>query len=422
PSSDNPYKKNKKKTKSLRKKGGKVGGQKGHKGSNLNQVNNPDHMVPLSTNTVCDCGHNISNVIVESFDTRQVFDINEIKLNVTEYQAEVKRCPVCGQIHTADFPEEVKSKAQYGPRIKALTLYLKHHGFMSYERIQELCEDWIGIPISQGTLVNFTNACACDLEPVVEDIKDKLIESDIIHCDESGIRIMGTLHWLHVTGNEYFTYYYPHKNRGKVAMDEIGILPNYTGIVIHDHWDSYYKYENCLHSLCNAHHLRELIYFEENDEKWAEKLKKCLIDAKDEKEDIGITKKRIKYYKSRFKRLLNEGLKIHPECKKNKKKRGRQKQSGEHNLLKRLKEKIDDVLRFITNKQVPFDNNSGERDVRMIKVQQKVSGTFRSIAGAENFCIIRSYISTIKKCGYSVYKVFLGVCQKDILLPEVIKN
>jgi len=416
PSSDNPYKKIKK-TKSLRKKGGKVGGQDGHKGSTLKQSLNPDITIHLNVEGICSCGLDLSSQKCIGHEKRQQFDIPEIKIAVTEYQGDIVVCSKCGRIHKAKYPENINAPVFYGPNIKSLIVYLKHYGFISYERLSEFFEDVIGHSISQGTFSNTFNEYANNVEHYVEAIKDNLINEKVVHFDETGLRVEGSLHWLHNAGNSNFTYYFIHKNRGKIAMDEMGILPFFSGVAVHDHWDSYYLYSVCLHSLCNTHHLRELIYFEEQDELWAAKIKKCLLDAKEEiDKNQALSEKRILYYKQRLKRWINQGLKIHPHKNKNYRSRGRPKQSKAHNLLRRLKKNITDVLRFLSDEDVPFDNNSAERDNRMMKVQQKISGTFRSKQGAENFCIIRSYLSTARKQGYSIYKAVLaGFKGLDIL-------
>ena len=387
----------------MRKKGGKVGGQKGHKGTNLKQTDNPDEIIKIKVKGKCDCGKSLTVGKLKCHEKRQIIDIPKVEIKTKEYQAEIVECG-CGRVHTAEFPTDVKIKAQYGPNIKSLVVYLKNYGFMSYERISEFMEDVIGQKISQGTLVNMINECALNLEPYVEKIRETLKNESVVHFDETGIRIEASLHWLHSSGNANYTYYFPHKRRGKPAMEAMGILPYFKGIAVHDHWYSYYQFPECFHSLCNSHHLRELIYFEELGESWATRLKKCLLDAKEEKEkQERLSKARKKYYRMRMYRILNAGLKIHHEEKHKKNKKGRPKQSKAYNLLNRMKKRIDDVLCFVFNSTVPFDNNLAERDVRMVKVQQKVSGTFRSFQGAKNFCIIRSYISTVRKRGLSVY-------------------
>lgn len=408
PPSSDPYKK-KKRTKSLRKKGGKIGGQNGHKGSTLKQTLNPDTINPLKVAGKCRCGADLSSDEIIGHEKRQEFDIPEIKIMVTEYKADVVMCNNCGEIHTAQFPKNVFASVFYGPNIKSLIIYLKYYGFISHERLAEFFEAVIGHSISQGTFVNTVNEYAKKVGHYVESIKDNLINEKIVHFDETGLRVEGSRYWLHNAGNDNFTYYFIHKNRGKIAMDEMGILPFFKGVAVHDHWDSYYLYSVCLHSLCNAHHLRELIFFEEQDEMWAKKIKKCLLDAKEEiDKNPALSEKRILYYKHRLKRCINEGLKIHPQKNKKHRIRGRPKQSKAHNLLKRLKNYIEDVIRFLSDEDVPFDNNLAERDNRMMKVQQKISGTFRSWRGAENFCIIRSYLSTARKQGYSVYRAIVA--------------
>lgn len=184
---------------------------------------------------------------------------------------------------------------------------------ISYDRLQELYHDLFGVELSQGSLVNFVTECSKDLEPVVEETKQGIIGSDVVHFDESGFRILGSLHWLHSASTEALTYYSAHKRRGTAAMADIGILPYFSGTAIHDYWESYYTYMPCRHGLCNAHHLRELLYFAEHEEKWAQKLMHCLMDAKNEEDEFWIlSEKRILYYKNRIKRILREGLCLHP--------------------------------------------------------------------------------------------------------------
>ena len=421
PSSDNPYTKPEHETKSTRKKSGKKpGGQKGHKGYCLEPTDNPDHTVAIKPEGICECGRDLDNAITIDSVTRQVFDIILPVLTSTEYRGEVKACE-CGKVHKPDFPSYLKAKVQYGPTLKSIAVYLKHHGMISYERLQELYKELFEVELSQGTLVNFVSECSKHLEPVVAEIKEAIIASDVVHFDESGLRILGSLHWLHCAGTEMLTYYFAHKKRGTEAMTQMGILPYFTGTAIHDHWESYYTYEACRHGLCNAHHLRELIYFAEHDEKWAEKLMNCLLDAKNEKdESLILSEKRILYYKNRVKRILREGLFLHPKRVKTDKTRGRQKQTKQYNFLSRVNEKIDDVLRFIIDPLVPFDNNQGERDIRMLKVQQKVSGTFRSSRGAQSFCIIRGYISTIRKNKQPLFDAIRSAWSSQVIRPGVL--
>lgn len=418
PASDNIFKK----PKSLRKLTGKQpGGQQGHAGHALRQVENPNKVEDRSPSGRCACGKKLKYAKNIETITRQLFDCTLPSLFVTQFQGNVLAC-ACGEIHYPNFPEEVVKETQYGKNIKSLAVYLKHYGFISYERIAELFSEVLGINISQGTLVNFVNECAERVKPVVAEIKETLKQAEVLHCDESGMRIGKTTAWLHSASTECLTFYYPHKHRGLKAMETIGILPNFKGTLIHDHWHPYFRYTNCLHALCNAHNLRELIFFEENGEHWAAKIKTCLLDAKREKAESkrGLSETRVKKYKNKILRFINAGLKLHPAIKKRHKTRGRPSQSPEYNLLHRLHEKINEVLRFIIDNAVPFDNNQGERDIRMLKVQQKVSGSFRSLAGAQSFCVIRSYISSIKKCRQRVFEALRSVWTDSIIFPKAL--
>jgi hypothetical protein len=417
PSTDNILKK----PKSLRKPTDKKpGGQKGHGGETLRQIKNPDKIEDKTPNGKCNCGRRLRDAKTIECIVRQLFDCILPSLHVTQFQGNVLEC-VCGQIHYPDFPEEVVKETQYGRNIKSLAVYLKHYGFISYERISELFSEVFGINLSQGTLVNFVNEYAERVEPVVEKIKETLKNAEVLHCDESGMRIEKSTAWLHSASTEFLSFYYPHKYRGIKAMEAMGILSEFRGTVIHDHWYPYFRYGNCLHGLCNAHHLRELIFFEENGEEWAGKIKNCLLAAKSEKESKqGLSEKQVKKYKNKIQRLINSGFLEHPEKERNNKARGRPSQSKEFNLLRRLKNRIDEVLRFIIDEAVPFDNNQGERDIRMLKIQQKVSGSFRSMRGAKAFCLIRSYISSIRKCDQPVFEALTSVWTKTIILPNAL--
>ncbi len=416
PSSDNPFKK----TKSLRKKTGKKpGGQKGHKGTNLKQVTHPDEVSDITPKGLCSCKKDLKDAKVIDCVKRQLFDLLLPQLFITEYKGEILQCE-CGRIYYPDFPSCLVKEAQYGPNIKSLVVYLKQYGFISYDRMAELFSDIFNISISQGTFVNIINECSKKIKPCVEKIREELKNSSVLHCDESGVRIEGSLHWVHSAGTKNLTYYYPHKNRGFKAMEAIGLLPFFKSTLIHDHWGSYFRYEQCLHGLCNTHHLRELTFFEEKGEKWAKRIKRCLIDAyKEKQENIFLGEKQINKYKRRLRRLINEGFRFHPKHVKKNRTRGRPKQSKEYNLLSRLKERLNDVLRFIIDPNVPFDNNQAERDIRMLKIQQKVSGSFRSMKGALSFCRIRSYISSIRKCGQSVFKALTTIWSVKIVFPNV---
>ena len=401
PSSDGFKKKNKQK--SLRKKSNKKpGGQKGHEGKTLNAVDHPDNINVHRIDRCTNCGESLEDIDASINDKRQVFDLPEnIPLIVTEHQAEEKDCPRCGEHNKADFPADVTNKTQYGNQIKSIAVYVSNYALVPYGRLCELFEDIFHVSISPGTLVNINNQAGELLKETDGLIKDKIINSEVVHFDETGCNIGGEGHWMHVASTVRLTHYFPHQGRGTEAMDEIGILPNFMGIAVHDHFKPYFTYD-CFHALCNAHHLRELIFaYEEDDQKWAHNMISCLLEIK---ETIERTKKKklnpdeIKSFERKYNRILNAGLEANPPPEPPKeKKRGRVAKSKTRNLLERLKDFSDAVLAFMYNFKVPFDNNQGERDIRMEKVKQKISGLFRSYDGALIFCRIRGYISTVRK-------------------------
>jgi len=400
--------------------GRKVGGQEGHSGTTLRMVENPDEIVPHSIVECKHCGCCLEHIDAIDYERRQVFDIPPKKYIVTEHRGEVKECPHCGQINRAEFPEDVKSPVQYGARVKAAAAYLTNYQLLPYERTGELFEDLYSIPICQATLVNTNYMCADLLEEEEKARKEQLIGSPVVHFDESGFRVEGSRQWLHGAGTEKLTFYGFHRRRGKEAMDEINILPRFQGRAIHDHWKPYFKY-SCQHGLCNTHHIRELTFITERyEQKWSEKMIDFLLETKemvektqshtDHLEDVILKSRRAKYN-----RILREGMRVNPpppDEPDQSKKRGRKRQSKAKNLLDRLTDYKNEALAFMYDFTVPFGNNLGERDIRMLKVQQKISGTFRSVNGASSFCRIRGYISTAKKNHANaldaIEKVFLG--------------
>ena len=419
PPSTNGYKKlNTKKSKTKKKK---RGGQKGHNGKTLKQVPDPDQIKIHEVNECSHCGGNLKSIKATSFEKRQVFDLpNEIKIIVTEHRGEETECPNCGKHNKAEFPPDVTHKAQYGVNLKSYAVYLSNYMLIPYDRLAELFEDLFHIPLSPGTLVNLNQRCSKLLETTEEEIKKEIIASEIAHFDETGINIGGTLHWIHCASTKKYTCYYPHQKRGTKAMEEMGILPFFRGIAVHDHWKSYFNY-HCRHSLCNAHHLRELIFvYEEYEQKWAKKMIDFLLEVKNVTE--GIRKKQLDLkimtlFERKYRRILNEGLRINPLPEHTKqKKRGRKKKGKVRNLLERLKDYTKAVLAFMYNLDVPFDNNQGERDIRMLKVKQKISCLFRSYDGSISFCRIRGYISTSKKNALNVINSIKAIFNMNALL------
>jgi transposase len=394
PSDDKNRKRGSKKTKS----GRKPGGQKGRLGVQLKPVSNPDKVkvINIDKRTL---PRDTYKVI--GFDKRQVIDI-ETKIIITEYRAQILE-DSHGKRYTANFPVHVTRPIQYGPKTKASSVYMSQFQLIPYSRIEDYFLEQMGFNVSTGSLFNFNKEAYDALDLFDQIAKQKLIDSARINADETGININGKRVWLHTACNDKWTHFYPHHKRGSEAMNAIGILPKFKGILCHDHWKAYYQY-NCLHALCNAHHLRELEWSATEDkQKWAKKIKKFLVKLNEKVDAAGgvLSKQKSIYYRKRFQELLAEAGKECPSPKNKRKpgQRGRIKKSKSRNLLDRLAEFQDDVLRFMGNKDVPFTNNQGENDLRMTKVQQKISGCFRSEDGAFIFCRIRAYLITCRKHG-----------------------
>jgi transposase len=318
---------------------------------------------------------------------------------VTEYQAE-RLMDHNGQIYVASFPEGVNAPVQYGQGVKVHAVYLSQFQLIPYKRIEDCFREEFGIPLSAATLHNFNQEAFARLEGFAALAREALVNSPLLHVDETGVNINGKRQWLHVTSNRSWTYYEVHDNRGSEAMDAIGILARFKGILCHDHWKAYFCYTDCLHALCNAHHLRELLAaFEQEGQRWAKRMRKCLLDAAEAVEKAGgmLTQEAAERFKKRYHKILTDAEVECPPPLRPPGKKGRLKQTKARNLLDRLRDYETEVLRFMTNPLVPFSNNQAENDIRMTKVQQKISGCFRSIAGANSFCRIRSYLSTCRK-------------------------
>ena len=402
------------------------GGQRGHKGYTLNQVDAPDERRRYVLSRCRLCGRSLKHISVQGHERRQVFDMAPAERHVIEHQAEIKQCPYCHTQVKATFPEGVTHAVQYGAQVKALVGYFSQYQLLPYQRIQEVFQDVINLPLSQGSIGNMLDHCYGQLEGFEASLKAQLIASPVVHFDESGMKINKAGHWLHVAGTSTLTYYYIHPKRGIEAMDEIGILPKFRGCAIHDHWAAYYRFA-CQHGLCNAHHLRELIYVEEQyNQRWAARLQVCLLQAKEEVDEAkrrgrsALSLDRIAYHQRRYSRILRQGTEELPvlDPPPTPPKRGRPKQHRAKNLHDRLKQHKYEALAFIYDFSVPFDNNLGERDIRMNKVKQKISGCFRSAQGAASFARIRSYISTAKKQGKNVLGSLVAAFQGQPLLLE----
>ena len=329
----------------------------------------------------------------EGYEARQVFDIHISRI-VTEYRAQVLEDDR-GNRFVAPFPKGVNKAVQYGAGVKAHAVYLSQFQLLPYNRIRDYFTDQVGLPISEGSIFNFNKEAFELLSEFEVQVKDQLVESKLIHADETGFNMGGEKYWLHSLSNDLWTYYGAYKKRGAEAMDEIGVLPRFKGILCHDHWKPYYQYD-CTHALCNAHHLRELTRaWEQDGQKWAFEIKEFLerINRKVNEASSVLEAKTSQRYRKRYRDLIEKAELECPEPIKEKKgKRGRIKKTKSRNLLERLRDYENYTLRFMEIDYVPFTKNLGENDIRMTKVQQKISGCFRSIEGAEIFCRVRGYL------------------------------
>jgi transposase len=390
--------------KSLRGKGEKPpGGQKGHPGCTLRQVEVPDHVIDHKV-VVCDkCGASLVDVPMTGVEKRQVFEVPPMKILVTEHRAEIKQCPCCQEYTRARFPGNVLYPVQYGEYLKAFVVYLLIFQFVPYDRIEELFRDLFNHTISKGTLVHIVKSCHERLASV-EDIIHRLLEdANVVHVDETGFRATGRRQWLHVASTRLVTWYGHHQYRGLIAMRAFGILSRVTGTLVHDFWKPY-LYFRCAHAICNAHLIRELQGISETfHQTWSGMLKELLLQIKKTVDDTrpiatGLEEWQIADYESKYQEIIRLGELENPVPGTRKRgKRGPRRQSKAKNLLDRCKDYQKEVLAFMYDFNIPFDNNQAERDIRMVKLQQKISGTSRSDNGAQWFCRIRAYISTLRK-------------------------
>ena len=418
PPSSDPNRKKKPQSKT----GKKPGGQKGHVGTTLKKVDDPEKVELIKIDRSKLPAGRYREV---GFDSRQVFDI-DISRVVTEYRAQILEDDK-GNRFVASFPDGVTKAVQYGTGLKAHSVYMSQFQLVPYNRIQDYFADQLHIPVSEGSIFNFNKQAFRLLADFENQANNELAASYFAHADETGINIGGKGHWLHCVSNDDWTLYYPHEKRGTEAMNEMGVLPRFKGILCHDHWRPYYKYD-CTHALCNAHHLRELTRaWEQDGQTWAKKLKTLLETINCKVNDAGgaLDNQESEKYRLKYRALLKQGEIECPEPIRPKKKgkRGRIKKTKSRNLLERLRDYEQDTLRFMDDERVSFTNNLGESDIRMTKVQQKISGCFRSIDGAHIFCRVRSYLSTCRKQGvkssHALNLLFNGKLP-DFLMPKVV--
>jgi len=390
--------------------GKKPGGQKGHKGETLRQVADPNEVVDHYPSACSRCGAGLDPETSVGHSARQVFDLPEPpSLVVTEHRAHDCQCAVCGAKTRAPFPDGVNAPVQYGARITAFVIYLLHYQLLPEDRLAELMADLFGVKLAAATIARMSRTCAERLRGFAETVRDLVAGTAVKHMDETGFRIGGKTQWLHVASTALLTFY-------RVCAKRGCLLANVAGIVIHDHWKPYYTMQGVQHALCNAHHLRELkALVEIEKEEWARKMQQllrraCYAANRARERGVPMKPRLIECLERRYDAILAEGLVFHEAqaplaraaMKRGGQRRGRAPRRTGHNLLLRLATRKEDTLRFLHDPTVPFTNNQAERDGRMMKLRQKISGGFRSFEGAMDFALIRSFLSTAKKQSWNI--------------------
>ena len=401
-------------TGSLREKSGrKPGGQKGHKGETLRQVAEPDTTADHFPETCRHCGSALTAGMATGYGVRQVFDLPEPRpLVVTEHRAHHCRCGRCGAQTRACFPKGVTAPVQYGARITAMVVYLAHYQLLPEDRLAALLGDLFGVALVPATIARMGQSCVQRVQGVVDKVRDLVKSAPVKHMDETGFRVGGRTQWLHIASTALLTFYRVSARRGSLLADVVGI-------VVHDHWKPYFTMQGVLHALCNAHHLRELkALIEIEKEDWALKMQRLLrraCHAANLARERGRPPKPclIALIERRFEAIVTQAIAFHEAQPPlgpppgGRKRRGRPKRRTGHNLALRLQARKEDTLRFLIDPAVPFTNNQAEQDGRMMKLKQKISGGFRSQEGAEDFAVIRSFISTAKKQGWNVIQALI---------------
>jgi transposase/uncharacterized coiled-coil protein SlyX len=382
------------------------GKQPGAPGAHLAQVAQPDEVALHAPDRCGGCGATLADAPVVGVEARQVFDLPPLRLLATEHRAERRRCG-CGTTTAAAFPDHVRAAACYGPRVRALVCYLCVHQHLPVDRAAQLLADVLGASVATGTLAAVLAEGAAGLDGFLANIRDQLAAAPVAHFDETGARVAGRLHWVHSASTSLLSLFTVHAKRGKVAMDQAGVLPGFVGVAVHDGWAPYWRYE-VTHALCGAHLLRELeAITDEPGQGWAAGMAELLVDAKlvaDRARAAGAGRvegaARARLH-ARYERLLADGRAVNPPppASSRRRRRGRARRSPAGRLLARLDTHRDEVLRLLDDCRVPFDNNQAERDLRMVKLQQKISGCWRTLAGAEAFLALRSYLATARKHG-----------------------
>ncbi len=418
-----------KRTESLRKSGDKPnGGQPGHEGQTLMASEHPERVESHEVPSCAHCQASLTAIEAVGYEERQVFDIPAIRIEVTAHRAEIKVCPECGNASKGTFPEAVTQAVQYGPMLHTWASYFPNQHHIPVERTTEIIEDLVQHRVSEATVLKASEQLERCIDPSTEAVKGMLRDAEVLHVDESVLRVTGKLHWLHVASTASLTSYEVHAKRGQEAMEDAGILGEFTGTAVHDHWKPYFKYDACDHALCNAHHLRELRFIEKQYEQpWAKDMAELLLEIKaavaaTPEPAMSLSPPELEAFAKRYDEVVQSGFDANPAPvsppEGEVKKRGRPKQPPPVNLLIRLRDFKGGVLAFMSDFRVPFDNNQGERDVRMVKVKQKVSGGFRTLEGAKRFGRIRGYISTARKHAKNVFEAIRDAFDGNPFIPS----
>jgi rRNA maturation protein Nop10 len=386
-------------SRSLREKSGrKPGGQKGHKGHGLKIVGEPDKIVIVAPDVCPECGTALESIPFSQYDTRYKYDV-VIKIKLVKYVLQSAKCPNCGSIVRTAAPPGCEGTLNYGETIRSLSAMLTNYANVSINKTHKIMNDLLGLPISGGTIKAINAEFAGKANDILSEIKEHLRGSPVLHLDETGLRVNGKTQWIHVASNSEYTLTTVHRKRGKDGTDSGGVMAEYEGTVVHDCWKPYFGYDKCVHALCNAHLLRELNALIEQKQEWASEMKMLLLEMKEVVEGYKNSDKTElsryfrKKFKGRYESILEAGRAENPL-------REGVKRSKAENLLKRLEERREEVCRFSEDFEVPFDNNQAERDIRNVKVKGKVSGSFRTEEGAEDYAKTASFIGTVvKQCG-----------------------
>lgn len=420
PSSDGLRKPPRQRSKSKR----KTGGQKGRPGKTLKFSDKPDKIIQHSRDYCQGCGERLTHVEGAVLSRRQEIEIPDKPIQIIEHQRLEKECPCCGQRNQGHWPADLTGNVQYGRRFKAFCLYLLNYQLLPYERTGELLATLFGYQPGGGTLQSILDQAYETLEPIEQAIKGAIRASPVSHADETSIRVDGRTKWLHVVSTVVYTYYYWHQHRGQKAHLADDLLPSYEGILMHDAYRSYFGHVY-RHALCNAHLLRELqaIYEADQSQLWSWQMMRLLrttwtlVKSAQEAGQTRLPTHQREQVLALFDQLIDRADQRVPRNHRQPGQRGRVAQSAARNLLDRIIDHKAAYLRFVTDFRVPFDNNLAERDLRMSKLQQKISGCFRTESGAHIFCRIRGYISSLRKQGYDLLSALLSLWTDTPFLP-----